>query len=169
MIAGVTDFGVERAVSDMGSAIQSGFVNWFKKEAQLRFNWSGLASWERDFREGEVGLDHNYVDNADLTLYIGHGWPGGVTFEGNQSDGSIVPGDVTSAWGNRDSEWICLVSCQVLKWSSGGQNVVQRWGPAFNRLHMLLGFDTNAHDWSDFGFTFAFYAQGFSQPPFINI
>jgi len=159
-IGGVTDFGVERAVSDLGSGIQSGFINRFKKSALLRFNWSGTSPWERDFRQGGTGLDHLYVDNVDLTLYIGHGWPGGFTFESTQDDDAIVPSDVVGAWGNNDLEWLCLVSCQVLKWSSDGKNVVQRWGPAFDRLHMLLGFDTNAYDWSGFGGRFANYALG---------
>jgi hypothetical protein len=166
-IGGVTDFGVERAVSDMGSGIQSGFINRFKQSALLRFNWTGLASWERDFKQGGTGLDHLYVDNVDLTLYIGHGWSGGFTFEGAQDDGSIVPNDVIGAWGNNDLEWLCLVSCQVLKWNDG-KNVVQRWGPAFDRLHMLLGFDTNAYDWSGFGGRFAGYTLGLDLG-FINL
>lgn len=170
-VANVTDFGVERSVSDMGSGIQSGFVNRFKQEATKRFNFTGTDCWERDFRQGGDGLDNTYVDNVDLTFYIGHGWPGGFTFEGNENDGSIVPGDVVGDWGNNDMEWLALVSCQVLKWSDGGQNVVQRWGPAFDRQHMILGFDTNAHDWSGFGNAFAQYALGydfgfFQLPPF---
>jgi len=80
-----------------------------------------------------------------------------------------VPEDAAATWGTGDMEWLCLVSCQVMKWSSGGKNVVERWGGTFNRLHMLLGFESNANDWPDFGSTFAIYAQGYFSIPAVPI
>ncbi|MDX1600560.1 MAG: DUF6345 domain-containing protein, partial [Anaerolineales bacterium] len=35
-----------------------------------------------------------------------------------------------------------------------------RWGPAFGGLHQLLGFETNAYDWGNFGKRFAQYQLG---------
>ncbi len=100
------------------------------------------------------------MDNVDELFYCGHGWGGGFTFESEQNDGSVVPTDVVAAWGDRDLEWLALLSCQVLKGSHGGQSWAQRWGPAFDGLHLLLGFETNAYDWSNFGKRFAEYQLG---------
>jgi hypothetical protein len=160
LIPGRADFGIERAVSDMCANNVNRYSARMDDEATKQFHWTGLTAWERDFREGGTGLDHVYVDNVDELFYCGHGWPGGFTFESNQSDGSIVPGDVVYAWGDGDLEWLALLSCQVLAGSYGGQSWAQRWGPAFDGLHLLLGFETNAYDWSNFGKRFAEYQQG---------
>jgi hypothetical protein len=160
LIPGRADFGIERAVSDMCANNVNRYSDRMDDEATKQFHWTGLTAWERDFREGGPGLDHVYVDNVDELFYCGHGWGGGFTFESNQADGSIVPGDVVSAWGDGDLEWLALLSCQVLTGTYGGQSWAQRWGPAFDGLHLLLGFETNAYDWSNFGKRFAEYQQG---------
>jgi hypothetical protein len=161
MIGGVTDFGCERGVSDLGAANQSGFVNRFLSEGVTkRFNWSGLSAWERDFKEGPTGLDHLYTDNADIVFYIGHGWGGGITFESSQDDGDLLYTDVVNDWGNVDLEWMSLLSCEVLAESTGGKMWYQRWSPAFNGLHLLLGFETTAYDWHAFGGRYADYMLG---------
>lgn len=170
LVGGVTDFGVERAVSDLGAGNQSGYVNRMDDEAFKRFNWTGPSAWEIDFKQGGGGIDHLYVDNVDTLFYIGHGWGGGFTFESNVNDGSIVPADVVGAWGNVDLEWLTLLSCQVLKAEHGGQMWWQRWGPAFDGLHLLTGFQTNAYDVPAFGGRFADYMLGrkilfFELPP----
>jgi hypothetical protein len=160
-IAGVSDFGVERAVSDLCAANQAGFVNRFLAEGvQKRFNWSGTSAWERDFKEGPTGLDNSYVDNCDLTFYCGHGYGGGFTFESNQDDGYLTYTDAAGAWGDNDLEFLCLLSCQVLKETYDGKSWAQRWGPAFQGLHLLCGFQTNAYDWPNFGPRFADYTLG---------
>jgi hypothetical protein len=159
-IPGPIDFGIERAVSDLCSGNVNGYSARLDDGAVKQFHWTGLTAWERDFREGGAGLDHLYVDNVDELLYCGHGWPGGFTFESNQLDGSVVPGDVINAWGDYDLEWLALLSCQVLAASSGGQSWAQRWGPSFDGLHLLLGFETNAADWSNFAGRFADYQLG---------
>lgn len=159
-IPGRVDFGIERAVSDMCANNVNRYSARMDDDAVKQFHWTGVNAWERDFREGGVGLDHAYVDNVDELFYCGHGWGGGVTFESNQTDGSIVPADVIRAWGDRDLEWLALLSCQVLTGTSGGQSWAQRWGPAFDGLHLLLGFETNAYDWSNFGRRFAQYQLG---------
>jgi len=160
-VGGVTDYGCERAVSNMGAGNQSGFVNRFDSEGVARrFNWSGVNAWERDFKEGPTGLDSTYVDNADIVFYIGHGNGGGFTFESNHDDGTLSYTDAAGAWGDLDLEWLALLSCQVLKHDYNGQTWSQRWGPSFDGLHLLLGFETNAHDWPAFGGTFADWALG---------
>ena len=131
-------------------------------EALKRFHWTGQNAWERDFKSSSA---HDaMVDNVDEVFYCGHGWSGGFTFEGNSDDGSLVPTDPVISpggdWGDKDLEWLALLSCQVLKLNAGGQALWQRWGPAFDGLHLLLGFDTNAYDWSNFGKRFAQWQMG---------
>jgi hypothetical protein len=117
-VGGVADMGIERAVSDLGAANQSGFRNRVLSEGgiTLRFNWSGTAAWEKDFLNPPTGLDTTYVDNVDLTFYIGHGWGGGFTFEDTtHNDSSLTYTDANGQWGNGDLEWLALLSCQVLR------------------------------------------------------
>ena len=160
-VGGVRDYGTERAVSDMGAANQAGFNSRFDSDGVTRrFNWSGVGAWERDFREGPTGLDHLYVDNADITFYIGHGYGGGFTFESSHDDGTLYYTDAAGAWGDLDLEFLALLSCQVLKGTYDGKSWATRWGPSFAGLHLLLGFETNAHDWPDFGGRFADWALG---------
>lgn len=172
LVAGVSDFGVERAVSDLGAANQAGFVARMQADGIVkRFNWSAGSAWEDDFKQPPAGNDTGYVDNADIVFYIGHGYGGGFTFETNNDDGYLTYADAAGAWGNNDLEWLCLLSCQVLKDSYDGKSWATRWGPAFDGLHLLTGFQTNAYDWGPFGGRFADYALGrnfgfFKLPPF---
>ena len=49
-------------------------------------------------------------------------------------------------WGdNYDLEWMQLESCQVLRDTNGANDYFARWAPAFDGLHLLNGFDTNAN------------------------
>ncbi len=162
LVGGVVDFGIERAVSDLCADNVNRYSNRMDDEAFKRFHWTGLNAWERDFKGSS---DHNaYVDNVDETFYCGHGWGGGFTFESNHDDGSIVPADplVTAGgdWGDLDLEWLALLSCQVLTAEHNGQRWWQRWGPPFDGLHLLLGFQTNAYDDPDFAERFADYQLG---------
>ena len=160
-VGGVVDYGMERAVSNMGSGIQSGFNSRMSGGGALRrFNFVGQSCWERDFKQGGNGLDHVYTDNVDLTYYIGHGYGGGFTFESNQNDGELYYTDAIGAWGNSDMEWLALTSCQVLKDTYGGKKWYDRWIPDFDGLHIMLGFETNAHDWDGFGYAFADWLHG---------
>lgn len=165
LVGGVRDVGITRGVCDLGAGIQQGFRSRMAADGvTIRFNWSCLSSWEKDFRE-PPGLDPSYVDNVDMTLYIGHGWPGGFTFDNATKDkGSLVHDEPAGSvrWGNQDLEWLALVSCQVLRYdapTSGGL-WFQRWGQEFDGLHLLLGFHTNAYDWSGFGGRFADWMLG---------
>jgi hypothetical protein len=171
LIGGITDFGVERAVSDLGAGNQSGYINRMDDEAFKRFNWTGPSAWERDFKESP-GINPSYTDNVDTVFYIGHGYGGGFTFESNADDDRITPPDVVGDWGDlgQDLEWLTLLSCRVLEENYGGQTWWQRWGPAFDGLHLFAGFQTLAWDWSGFGPRFADYMLGrkilfFELPP----
>jgi len=163
LLATGAEFGVERAVSDLGGPEQSGYVNRMSQEVIKRFNWTGAGSWERDFKDKKSwasGLDHLYVDAVDQVFYVGHGWGGGITFESNSDDKNLWYTDVTEAWGDGDLEWMVLLSCQVLKTEHDGKLWWQRWGPAFNGLHLLLGYQTNASANTDTAKRFAQYQLG---------
>lgn len=162
-VIGIVDYGIERAVSDLGGPEQSGYKSAMSGISR-QFNWTGSSSWERDFKDTDevaTGLDHDYTDDVDQTLYIGHGSPSGFTFESSQDNGSLRYWEVDDSWGDRDCEWMCVLSCQVLKEEDGsGNKWWQRWGPAFNGLHLLLGYDTNARANTNTPGVFAEYQRG---------
>jgi hypothetical protein len=156
--------GITRGVCDLGAGIQSGFrARMAQGGVTSLFNYACQSSWEKDFREN--GLDNQVIDDVDLALYIGHGWPGGFTFDNATKDDDALRHNEaagTVRWGNQDLEWLALVSCQVLARdapNSGGL-WFQRWGQEFDGLHMILGFHTNAYDQSGFGARFADWMMG---------
>lgn len=161
-VGGVTDFGIERAVSNMCSGNVNGYSSVMDDEAFKRFHWTGTNAWERDFKHN---ADHNaMVDNVDEAFYCGHGSGGSFTFEGDSDDGNLTYTDprisANGDWGDSDLEFLALLSCQVLKQTHDGLSWASRWGPNFDGLHLLLGFQTNAWDWDDFGKRFAQYQLG---------
>ena len=152
------DFGVERGVGDLCAANQSGFVNRFQAEGVYkRFNWSANSAWEQDFKLNDGST---YIDQADIVFYCGHGYGGGFTFETNNDDKYLTYTDAVGAWGGGDLEWLTLLSCQVLKETYDSKSWATRWGPAFNGLHLLCGFQTTAYDWPNFGGRFADWTLG---------
>jgi hypothetical protein len=161
-VGGVSDYGTERGVSDLCAAQQSAFNARFALDGYTRrFNWADSTAWERDFKQGGTGLDHLYVDNADITFYMGHGSGQGFTFENNHDDTLLRYTDAVGAWGNLDQEWMALLSCSVIADSWGGLNWAQRWGPTFDGLHLLLGFSNTAYDEDGFGNAFAQWMLGY--------
>ena len=144
---GPTDVGIEQTIDEWQCAQDSG--NGFRNVLASHgvgsaFDFRGTNAWESDFKDQTLGgNDNSYVDNVDATWYTGHGWSGGFTFKGNHSDTSIVPGD--ARWGNGDLEWLQLESCQVLADTNGHHDYFARWRQAFNGLHILNGFHTNAY------------------------
>ncbi|HEY0698176.1 MAG TPA: DUF6345 domain-containing protein [Micromonospora sp.] len=147
LAVGPTDVGIEQTVDEWACAQAS--ANGFKsvmssKGVPTAFDWRGWSAWEWDFKEPALGGgDSTYVDNVDATWYTGHGWSGGFTFKASVTDTSIVPGD--ARWGNRDLEWLQLESCQVLRDTTGTHDYFGRWRPAFQGMHIMNGFHTNAY------------------------
>jgi len=147
LAVGPVDAGIEQTVDEWQCAQDSaiGFKNVMNAHGVgVPFDWRGANAWEWDFKDTSLGGgDDNYVDNVDASWYTGHGWPGGFTFKSSVTDTSIVPGD--ARWGDRDLEWLQLESCQVLRDTSGTHDYFGRWRPAFQGLHILNGFHTNAY------------------------
>jgi hypothetical protein len=61
------------------------------------------------------------------------------------------------SWGGAGDQldWLCLLSCEVLSTNSPEGPAENRWGPAFNGLHMLTGFRQLAWGDTEFPQTFA--------------
>jgi hypothetical protein len=140
--------GIENVVDEWQCAQDSanGFRSVMQSKGQLvNFDWRGASAWESDFKRTSAGgHDNNYVDAVDAQWYTGHGWSGGFTFDGGHDDGDITASD--ARWGdNFNLEWMQLESCQVLRDTNGAHDYFGRWAPAFDGLHVLNGFDTNAY------------------------
>ena len=133
-----------------------------------RFCWTDGLSWKQDFIDAPTGINNYEVDNADMTLYIGHGNPTVITFTGGPGPDptTLFFNEATHAWGNLDQEWMCFLSCDVLEFNNSYGNVWQRWGPNFDGLHILTGFASPAGAGTGFPFTYANQLLGFIfQPP----
>jgi hypothetical protein len=111
------------------------------------FLWTGTLSWKEDFIDAPAGINDFEVDNADITLYIGHGNPVVFTFTGGPGPdaNNLFYNEAGKSWGNFDAEWMCLLSCEVLQQDWNGLKAWQRWGPNFDGLHSLLGFSSLAY------------------------
>ena len=75
----------------------------------------------------------------DLAFYVGHGSPGSFTFNGLHDDYWLTYQDARLAWGDRDVEWVGLLSCSVLADSHRND-----WAWTMDGLHLLMGFKTAA-------------------------
>lgn len=131
-----------------------------------RFLWTGATSWKEDFLNPPFGIAPYEVNDADITLYIGHGNPTVFTFTGGPGPNptTLFFNDPGASWGSFDEQWLGLLSCEVLANDWNGLTAWQRWGPNFNGLHSLLGFSSLAYAGTGFPFTFATSMLGW--PPF---
>ncbi|MBN1699655.1 MAG: hypothetical protein JW881_19215 [Spirochaetales bacterium] len=153
IIANYRQFGTENSVTNQFGDLEQGFVNQMLADGVAkRFQWKGKCAWEQDFKSP---MDYYYIDNTDITLYVGHGSPTGFTFvDTTHDDYKLDYNDADNDWGDRDLEWLALYSCQVLNVSYPPLSLFERWRQEFDGLHLLLGFHTNAQ--ANSGFTNAF-------------
>ena len=150
---------------------------------------------------GDADVSNWGINTTNIMLYNGDGWAGGFAemFPGatladyNSSGGATLsaPGssptvqigsqsyavNYNGSWGapnpNDNLQWLAMYACQILEDDSSNPSPWLRWGPAFNGLHSLLGFETTASDngvgfMTDFpmnilGFTFPLF--GLLIPP----
>lgn len=118
-----------------------------------RFYRGEFTAARTDFLDLPAGDDDLLGDSADISFYLGHGNPDQISFTSIPSEPGtptslLSDSEVHSAWGNRNLEWLALLSCDVLdQWSPNTASYAfQRWGPAFDGLHLMLGFSSEA--WS---------------------
>jgi hypothetical protein len=128
------------------------------------FNWGGSAARRSDWNEE----DDTWVDAADFVFYTGHanelGWqlsPGLNVLLKFPVAGS--PQDATrDRWGQQDLEWLIIAACGPLQDPSvtpGASSAVKRWLPAFDGLHLLMGYASMSYDREAEGRTVAKYAR----------
>lgn len=114
------------------------------------------------------------INTANIVLYNGDGWangfsemyPGATLADYNATGGAFLssPGssptvqigsqgyavNYNGAWGapnaNDNLQWLAMYACQILEDDDSAPTPWLRWGPAFNGLHSLLGFETEASD-----------------------
>ena len=94
------------------------------------------------------GKDLYYADNVDYCVILCHGNGTGYYYDVTSTDDnkfSYQDAALGGARGDYDNEWSAFMSCSVLKDTADSKNVFQRWGPMFNRMHVLLGFSTLAY------------------------
>ncbi|MCD6596570.1 MAG: hypothetical protein J7L04_02710 [Bacteroidales bacterium] len=153
-VGGVRDYGTENAVFNQFGGLEQGFKDQMNADGVVRrFSWRGLDAWEQDFKGPE---DSKWIDNTDITFYVGHGNVGHFTFENNSHDDSRLDNnDATGDWGDKDLEWLALYSCQVMGRGNDGQEPFRNWKQEFDGLHLLLGFHTNAAVRNQFSGAFA--------------
>jgi hypothetical protein len=141
-----------------------GFVDGLKNAGwNIRFNWGDYNAWEDDWHEN----DDQYVDDADFVFYTGHadgnGWmlydPGTTNADSLHWTEVNEPND---RWGRQDLEWVVVAACGPLQddiLSPGGGNVLNRWGGAFDGLHLLMGYGAVTFDNQSEGKTLIKYAR----------
>jgi hypothetical protein len=117
----------------------------FGGSTTVRFNWGDFNAWEEDFKDpGLGGNDTPWIDNVDAAFYTGHANSDGWTFPGSNDDDFL---HYTEArLGNNDLEWLVVAACGPLQLGSSPNRWWQRWGPAFEGLHLLCGYQTVTYD-----------------------
>ena len=100
------------------AAERSGMAYWLPPASNwvLNYSYGESSAWEEDFKRNDLGgTNGSYIDSVDLQFYVGHGSPGGFTFDNaSHDDGTLTSADCYRAWGDNDNEWLALTSCQVL-------------------------------------------------------
>ncbi|KYK24031.1 hypothetical protein AYK24_06865 [Thermoplasmatales archaeon SG8-52-4] len=102
------------------------------------------------------GSSDLYVDDVDLAFFCGHTdttywndpqWSMGfraLLFREESTNNdyyTLTPGEAYQKWGDKDCEWVSMLSCQALHEDWRGY-----WAAAMNGLHLICGFSTNAKD-----------------------
>jgi hypothetical protein len=146
----------------------------FNDGASGKFNWGDTLAWEDDFKaNARGGHADEWVEQADIVYFTGHGSPTGFFFRSDTPDDSQVIGDFTSTnagndgdlrLGHNDLEWLCLEVCNTLQMDATlngvSRDVFDRWADAFEGLHAILSFTTVSLDLATPGRYFAAALDG---------
>ena len=151
MVVGTVDVGSEwiGGCANLGgsSANARGFVDRMSNAGvTVGFEWGNDNAWERDFKDNaNGGADQGWVDNADFVFYTGHANGNGFVFCNSNHDDTFLRYSDAS-WGETDLEWLTIAACGPLQLDAGGQAWWQRWGSAFDGLHLLMGYASVTYD-----------------------
>jgi hypothetical protein len=78
----------------------------------------------------------SYADNADFSVFVGHGWNDRIIFGTQDTDTDLYRENMK--FGGNRAKWVTFFACDVLN-----QTYHDNWTSAFNGLHILNGFDTD--------------------------
>jgi len=123
------------------------------------FNYGDGLAWESDFEKAGVGgSDTIYGDTVDFAYLSGHGSSDSFWFGTPHDGNNVLPCRIHTSevsWGETDLDWLVLSDCLSLQYLNG--NVFTRWRPAFQGLHLILGYDTTSADYGTMGSNFVYY------------
>jgi hypothetical protein len=114
ILANYRQFVTENSVTNRFGELEQGFVDQTLDDGVTkRFQWKGIWAWEQDFKSPK---DYYYIDNTNITLYVGYGNPEYFTFEDiTHDDYKLDHNDADNDLGDRNLEWLALYSCKVLR------------------------------------------------------
>lgn len=149
-LLGRTDVGIEWIGESQGlggsERNAGGFADAMAADGVVvQFDWGDANAWEQDFKDPSLGGDDSaWVDDVDAVFYTGHANGNGFTFPGDNDDGRLDYDE--AVWGNRNLEWLVIAACGPLQSNAGGLSWVQRWGDAFDGLHLMLAYANVSRD-----------------------
>ena len=131
-----------------------GFADTFGNNGYpVDFEWGNQSAWEQDFKAPSVGgTDDSWVDEVDALFYTGHAGANGFTFPSSQDDGFLHFNEASTTgtndgWGSTDLEWLVIAACGPLQKNNGNNDAwYDRWGDAFDGLHMMMAYANVSRD-----------------------
>jgi hypothetical protein len=127
--------------------------------------WGQDNVWAKDWTSVAAGgANNDWADDYSLAYFSGHALPRGKGLRGLMSEipfnvakpnSAMEPTDCTGQWGDRDLEWVCFQSCDLLTDPADRPD----WFGAFNGLHELLGWRSTVQDLDIYGTNFGYYLR----------
>ncbi len=103
------------------------------------------------------------VDACDLIFHTSHAYGGGWFVDGAGNAKVLYPDAderKKDLWGNDDLEWIIIAGCGPLQDRSlvcSINHAAERWAPAFDGIHQLLGYATRSFETNEEGKQFLMF------------
>jgi hypothetical protein len=120
------------------------FSNWGINTANIMlYNGDGSPNWIAEMYPGANVNDYNSSNGGGLNS---PGDPSGTVLIGSASYAVNYNGSWGAPAANDQLQWLVMYACQVLEADSAAPTPWLRWGPAFNGLHSMVGFETEASD-----------------------
>jgi len=76
----------------------------------------------------------SYADNADFSVFAGHGWNDGIIF--GTPNTSLELSRSNMRFGGNRAKWVTFFACDVLN-----ESTQSNWESVFNGIHIVNGFD----------------------------
>jgi hypothetical protein len=125
----------------------NGFAGVFASNgAAVPFNRGNHDAKEKNFKDPtKGGNDDEFADDVDMTFFTGHAHPDGFLFCSSDTDQDLTFQD--ARWGQTGVEWMVVAACDLLHGENPeGKTWSERWGRAFEGLHLLLAYSNESYD-----------------------